>query len=219
VIELLAAETWAKAKSKSIRGGQIGWVRWSVRGDRWVILLFVVAHLWRGKQEIREMTKRIVVMLIAVLTLAGCRGLPFRDPSAEAERKLTAVLQALPTPPGARLLAQRSSYEGGTMAQCAAQQLQALYGTSDSSLTEVLDFYAAALPPAGWRPDAAATEHDRGFRQGEEYSLSMYITNHFGGAMIGRSTQTAAEAQFETIYIVDLMTPFILPYPAECRGG
>jgi hypothetical protein len=166
------------------------------------------------------MTKRIVVMLIAVLTLAGCRGLPFRDPAADAERKLTAVLHALPTPPGARLLAQNSFYSGGigTMPQCAAQQLQALYGTSDSSLTEVLDYYSAALPPAGWRP-ATVTERERGFRQGEEYSLSMSISNHFGGAMIARSTRTAAEAEFKTIYLVDLMTPFTLPYPAECRGG
>jgi hypothetical protein len=159
------------------------------------------------------MTKRMVAILIAFLTLAGCQGLPFRNPTIDAERKLTATLQALPVPPGAKLLAQESVYSGGTMPQCAGQELQALYGTNQWPYTEILDYYSAALPPAGWIPTVEA--EGREFRIGQEYSLS--ITNGFGGAMIARSTETAAKAEFKTVYLVWLSTPFRLPYPAECH--
>ena len=159
------------------------------------------------------MTKRMAVILIAFLTLAGCQGFPFRDLSADAERKLNETLQALPIPPGAGLLAQESVYSGGTMAQCAAQELQVLYGTNQSSYTEVLDYYSTVLPPAGWT--SAAQGEGRSFRMGQELALA--ITNGFGGLMIARSTRTAAKAEFETVYMVVLSTPFRLPYPAECR--
>lgn len=165
------------------------------------------------------MTKRMVVILIAFWALAGCQGLSFRNySSADEEQKLAATLQALPIPPGARLLAQEPHYSGGigTMPQCAAQELQVLYGTNQSSFAEVLDYYSAVLLPAGWTL-TGDIEGTRGFRLGPKYSLALSITNRFGGLMIARSTRTAAEAEFETIYMIVLSIPFRQPYPVECR--
>lgn len=159
------------------------------------------------------MTKRMTAVVLTFLTLVGCQGWPFRDLSADAKRKLVATLQALPMPSGANLLAQKSVYSGGTMAQCAAQELQVLYGTNQSSYTEVLDYYSAVLPSPAWI--LAMEAEGREFRMGQEYSLT--ITNGFGGTMIARSTRTAAEAEFKTVYMAWLSTPLSLPYPAECR--
>ena len=168
------------------------------------------------------MRKRMTIILIVVITLVGCGwvcgGWFLRDSSFDTERKLTAALQALPTPPGARLLAQESWYDGGvgTMPQCAAQVLDVLHGTSQSSLTEIFDYYAAVLPPLGWSA-SIATGRGRSFKLGqEEYSLAVMNSNDPAGR-IGRSTQTAAEAEFKTVYLIEMSRPFRLPYPAECR--
>jgi hypothetical protein len=163
-----------------------------------------------------DMKRFLFAILIGVLAVAACQWLPTRYRSGDALRRLTAEFQQLPQPPGAKLLAQTSYYSGGigTMPQCAAQDLQALFGTSRSSLTEVLDYYSRALLQEGWSPTTEIVGL-RGFTLGEEFSLS--VTNRFGGTMLQRSAITRAEEQFETVYSVELMTPFELPYPDECQ--
>lgn len=140
-----------------------------------------------------------VTAALAVTLLAGCASRPAGlGRAAAADSRLTAEIQRLPVPAGALLVEQLITDLDVRMPECQGRLLQALYGTNDMSVDEVLEFYESSLHGTKW----AMTDVDkrsRAFAVGDE--LSMDVSDYLLLGRFGSERLKDARASFKTVSV------------------
>ncbi len=162
----------------------------------------------------------MLIMSISFVQLLGCEritnqfGIISQQQLDAAKMRLHETLPDLPTIPGSVLIESIEDMDDSREYICAGYQLNQLFGTNEYTFPEVLDFYSSELESLGWHP-RFVLDYARTFESRNQIGLD--VSDDYRFVLFGREVISASQSKFKTIFLLELTTPVVLPYPEQCR--
>ncbi len=156
------------------------------------------------------------VCLLIALVLSGCTYNIASVHAGNADERLESLMQQLPIPTDTFLLKRVNAWASAQMPECEGRRIEALLGTNNHSLEEVLEYYSKSLPVQGWHL-RSSHENSRSFYLNDEFYAE--ISDLYETSSVGPDIVKEGRKNYQTLYLLWLYTGNVIPIPAKCQGG